>query len=461
MDPRLLAAILAGKLTTFFTRTFRQGGGTSAPGLVVENIYPGALGKLSRNLSQGIVLISGTNGKTTTSRLLSHIIRSTGVSPLHNRSGSNLTRGLLSTLLQHTNLRGDVDRDFAIFEVDEAALTQAAKQIKTRVLVLNNLFRDQLDRYFEIDRVLLSWRQVVTRLPETTILCLNADDPRVATLGRFSKGPVYYFGIKESREKLERLPQASDILACPDCQGQLSYDEAYLSHQGRYFCGNCTFKRPNLDISAHKINLQGLEKINFELNTPKGSLAVTLGVPGFYNVYNALAAATAGFALGVSLTAIQDGLGEFRAAFGRIERIPIGEKEVLLTLVKNPTGFNEVLRMLSGTEHEHLLLALNDLLADGRDVSWIWDVDLEKLANQKGIVTISGIRAWDLANRLKYAGVNPNLLQVQPDLELALKQAIDNTLPGKTLYILPTYTAMLDLRQILTKMGHVGDYWNE
>lgn len=461
MKPRLHLAILAGKTTHLATRALRRGGGTAAPGLIAERINPNLLRQLTQSLPYGSVIISGTNGKTTTSRLLSFILQASGLRAIHNRSGSNLTRGLASTLVTTANLAGGLRADIGLFEVDEGALPTAALQIKPRVLILTNLFRDQLDRYFEVDQILLKWRQMLGKLPESTIVCLNADDPRLAQLGTYAKGPVVYFGIAESSHKLEKLPQAIDVMGCPDCNSQLAYEEVYLSHQGKYFCSSCHFRRPDLQVKASKIELKGLSGTSLELTTPNGKIHLEIGVPGFYNVYNGLAAAAGAAALGANLTAVERGIASFHAAFGRIERIPIGEKEILLTLVKNPTGFNEVLRMLGSTEHEYLLLALNDLLADGTDVSWIWDVELEKLADQKTPVTVSGIRAWDLANRLKYAGVNPSLIQVQGNITTALHQALDNTPPGKTLYILPTYTAMLELRQNLVKSGNVGEFWED
>lgn len=461
MTPRLHTAILAGKITSRLSKALKKGGGTAAPGLVAERIDPGIIHKLTRHLPQGSIIISGTNGKTTTSRLLSHILKSAHLKPIHNRSGSNLNRGLASVLLTEANLAGKIGADIGLFEVDEAALPSAALQIKPRVLILLNLFRDQLDRHFEVDQVLLRWRQVLSNLPATTTICLNADDPRLVKLGSYAAGPVIYFGINDQAAKLDEMPKSADSLGCPDCNSQLVYEDIYLGHQGKYFCSNCQLKRPELHLAAGKIKLQSMRGVGFELATPKGRLAVNLGVPGFYNVYNALAAAAGAVALGFSLTQIQSGLEEFKAVFGRIERIRVGDKEILLTLVKNPTGFNEVLRMLGGTQHEHLLLALNDLLADGTDVSWIWDVDLEKLADQKTPLTVSGLRAWDLAVRLKYAGINTNLLRVESDLATALREALDNTPSGQTLYILPTYTAMLKIREVLTEMGYVGEFWKE
>lgn len=456
MDPRLALAIASGKLTAYATHTFKRGGGTAAPGLVAEKIDPRILTKLTKNLPQGAIMISGTNGKTTTSRILSNILQLSGVSTIHNRSGSNLTRGLISTLIN--TKRENVE--LGLFEVDEAALTKAAELAKPKVLVLNNLFRDQLDRYFELDQLLLRWKNVLKNLPADTIVCLNADDPRLATLAHYAKGRVLYFGIGSSKEKLKELPQSADILACPNCDTTLSYDELYLGHQGKFFCTSCKFRRPDLDISASDIKLEGLEGSSFVLKTPLGKSEAKLGVPGFYNIYNALAAAAGAAALGLAQENILTGLAEFKAVFGRIERIPVDGKEILITLVKNPTGFNEVLRLLQGAESEHLLLILNDLFADGRDVSWIWDVDMEKLAAQKVPIVASGIRAWDLAVRLKYAGVKSAIL-VEENSDKALKLALDQTPKGRTLFVLPTYTAMLGLRHYLTKLGHTGRFWED
>jgi lipid II isoglutaminyl synthase (glutamine-hydrolysing) len=452
----LSVAVLAGKLTGNATRLLKRGGGTAAPGLVAERVDPQILAKLTKSLPRGAVMISGTNGKTTTSRILGNILHGAGIEAIHNRSGSNLTRGLVSTLLD----RKRKGVHLGLFEVDEAALTKAAELIKPRVLVLNNLFRDQLDRYFELDQLLIRWKNVIKSLPPETIICLNADDPRLVTLGHYAKGRVLYFGVASSHEKLKELPQSADILSCPNCDTTLSYDELYLGHQGRFFCSSCQFRRPNLDISAGDIKLEGLKGASFDLKTPLGESKARLGVPGFYNVYNALAAAAGSVALGLEQDKVISGLAEFKAAFGRIERIPVDGKEILITLVKNPTGFNEVLRLLQGTKNEHLLIILNDLFADGRDVSWIWDVDMEKLIEQGIPIVASGIRAWDLAVRLKYAGVKSPIL-VEENSDKALKLALGQTPIGRTLFVLPTYTAMLGMRQYLTKLGHAGRYWED
>lgn len=461
MNPRLPVAILTGKLVSWATQTFYRGGGTAAPGVVAERVDPDILSELTKQIPLGSILVSGTNGKTTTSRLLSHIFQVARITTIHNRSGSNLMRGLISTLIRATSPTGRIKADLGIFEVDEAALVRVAPLVRPKVIVINNLFRDQLDRYFEIDKVLLGWRALLTKLPKDTTICLNADDPRLADLGKYAPGKVVYYGIAQTKHKLNNLPQAADVLNCPDCNDLLTYDELYLGHQGKYFCANCQFKRPPLTVAASNIHLDGLQGVRFDLTTQSGNTEVALGVPGFFNVYNALAATSAALAANQELPDIKAGLAAFKSVFGRIERIPVGGKEILMTLVKNPTGFNEVLRLLTGTEQEHLMLALNDNIADGRDVSWIWDVDLERLAIQQAPITVSGVRSWDLANRLKYAGVNTKLVQVESDLPRALSQALRKVGKGKTLYLLPTYTAMLQLRQILARQGHVRHFLEE
>lgn len=454
-------AILAGKLTLHATRFANLGGGTAAPGLMAEAIDPNILAHLAPNLSDGAILVSGTNGKTTTSRLLSQILKLKGTKIIHNRAGSNLTRGIASTLIEHTSFTGKLPAEIGLFEVDEAALSEAAAQIKPRLVVLTNLFRDQLDRYFELDQIVKRWHKVLSHLPKNAIVCLNADDPRVASLGQFAPGKVFYFGIASANDRLKELPQAADVTRCPQCGGPISYSQLYSSHQGDWKCNSCKFQRPALDVSASGIALNGTKGLRFVLSTHSGKANIRLNLPGFYNAYNALSAATAAIARGVDLTSIQRGLEETKGAFGRVEEIAVGEKKVILILVKNPTGFNEVLRMVGDLRSSPLLLALNDHLADGRDVSWIWDVDLERFKGHRGPFIVSGTRAWDLANRLKYAGISPGRISVQPNFRAAVSEAIKKTPAKGTLYLLPTYTALFETRKIFEKMGSAKKFWEE
>ncbi len=484
VGPREMVAIAAGRGAGQAARLLRRGGGTALPGLVAERISPRILRRLTRQLRRGSLIVTGTNGKTTTSRMLGTILEAAGWRAIHNRSGSNLVRGLIATLVQQSSLRGDLRADSGLFEVDEATVPAVAAQVRPRLLLIHNLFRDQLDRYGEIDTIHRRWRETLAALDPRSVVVLDADDPGVAVLGRATPAHVLYYGVEDTRQALAALPHAADAIDCPVCAHRLVYSAVLLSHMGHYACPACGFARPRPDIAATRVDLLGTEATRLEIRSPAGTFAVDLAVPGFYNAYNGLAACAAALALRVAPAVIQEGLGGFRAAFGRIERVPAGStgKHLLLALVKNPVGFNEVLRMLfppaqpaglgRGEQHpRHLLIIINDLVADGRDVSWLWDVDFEVLgeAGRVASVTCAGIRATDMANRLKYAGLDPARIRVVadpassagPGLEPALEQTLAALPPGETLYVLPTYTAMLDFRSLLQKRGWVTQFWEQ
>jgi UDP-N-acetylmuramyl tripeptide synthase len=347
------------------------------------------------------------------------------------------------------------------------------------VLLLNNLFRDQLDRYGELDAIYSKWRAAVPRLAPSSSLVLNADDPAIAGLAITPnlRARPFTFGINDARYTLEALPHAADSISCPRCNSRLAYSMILLSHLGHWRCPNCGLQRPAPDVAATSVRLNGTESSLVSLSTPAGSLDVTVRVPGLYNVYNALAASAAALAFGVPLECIKTGLESFTAAFGRIERVSVpgpGGKSLLMALVKNPVGFNEVLRMLfplEGMEGKadasprHLLIIINDLIADGRDVSWLWDVDFEVLAaspQRVASVYVSGIRAADMAVRLKYAGVDHSIIRTEASQEAALDAAVESLPAGETLYVLPTYTAMLDFRKLLHTKGWVQSrFWED
>ncbi|NWJ95443.1 MAG: DUF1727 domain-containing protein [Chloroflexi bacterium] len=458
-------AIATGKaLLILLQRTGR--GGTALPGLIAQRLDPHILTGLTARLPSGSAVVTGTNGKTTTTRLFSTILQQAGLKVVNNRSGSNLIRGLTSTLLDQATFSGKLVADVGLFEVDEAAFPQAIAEIGPRLILVNNLFRDQLDRYGEIDTIRKRWVASVQKLGVGTTLVLNADDPSVAYLARFAPTGVrtVFFGLDDPAQTLSELPHAVDATKCVVCGSPLRYSAVYISHMGHYQCTNCDFKRPEPDYLAQNILLQGTSTTQFTLTTPAEPLPLSLGVPGLYNVYNATGAAAAALTLGLAPENVRLGLAEFKAAFGRIERVALAEdKALLLALVKNPVGFNEVLRMLTTSAEPKLklLIIINDLIADGRDVSWLWDVDFEVLAGKVEQVFTGGLRAADMAVRLKYAGVASSLIRVEEDIATVLKEATEHLLPGETLYVTPTYTAMLQTRQILQKMGMVLPFWEE
>ena len=438
----------------------RGGGATSAPGKALLALEPEAIGALGARLGRGSVLISATNGKTTTAAMTAAILRTEGVALVHNSAGANMAGGIASTLLEAARPRGGLAGELGLFEVDELWLDRLVVELQPRAILLGNLFRDQLDRYGELDTIAERWAASVLRGPgRTARLVLNADDPVLADFGRERDGEVLYFGVEDDALALEGLAHAADAKHCRNCGAPYVFDAVYLGHLGRYHCPSCGRARPAgaaLAVRATDVRLEGVRAARFTLHTPAGEAQVALALPGLYNVYNALAAAALASALGVPLERIVAGLQGARAAVGRAESVMIGARELRIMLVKNPAGANEVLRTLALEPGEHDVLGvLNDRIADGRDVSWIWDADFELLAGRLRRVTCSGTRAAELAVRLKYAGVQPQRIVVVPELRDALREAgaaLPATRPGAPpppLYALPTYTAMLALRELL------------
>jgi lipid II isoglutaminyl synthase (glutamine-hydrolysing) len=430
-----LAARAAGAASRMTGR-----GGTSLPGKLLLRMEPGAIERLSRPLTSAI--LSATNGKTTTAAMAARILERGGHTLVHNRAGANMAGGVATALL---NGRGDT----GLFEVDEFWLPQVLPQVRPRALLLANLFRDQLDRYGELEAIAARWEQALNTTPVDQLV-LNADDPVVADLGR-DRQPLY-FGVEDQGMAMAQMQHAADAKHCRRCGAAYVYDAIFMGHLGHYHCPNCDARRPDPQVTAHHITLQGTHSARFELRTPAGVADVDLPLPGLYNVYNALAAAALGIALGAPLDDVVAGLHEVSPAFGRAETVRLQGRDLSILLVKNPAGANEVLRTLTLEPGEHDVFAvLNDNVADGRDVSWVWDADFEVVADRVRRVTCSGTRAAEMAVRMKYAGVPLDRIVVRDDLAAGLDAAIaDGDGP---LYALPTYTAMLALREELVGRG--------
>lgn len=458
---RLCLAVFTAKIIFLLSRFLNKGGGTAAPGLIALKIYPNLLSHFCQQLKKGTILITGTNGKTTTARLITHFLKSQKISLVHNRTGSNLARGLASACLQQSSWTGKINAEWGIFELDEAAFSPQTSQLKSRIIIILNLFRDQLDRYGEIDTTLNAWRQTIKSLPKKTLLIFNSDDPSVASLGQKAKQEVIYFGLRDHQVGQSTLSHASDATNCPHCLNNLIYQCCYISHLGIYRCPRCGKIQPQPAFSAQKIS-PALDSSSFLLNTPHEKLNLSLPLPGLYNLYNALAAFATLKQTGISLQKIKPPLANFQSPFGRVEKIKIKNHRFLqIFLVKNPAGFNEVLRTLKNRKKKlSLLIAINDLIADGQDVSWLWDVDFEMMTAKTKNILFSGLRAEDMALRWQYAGGKN-----QPCLEKNFRQAIEIGLKkikkGETLFILPTYTAMLAIRKTLFKMGLVHETWKD
>jgi UDP-N-acetylmuramyl tripeptide synthase len=401
---------------------------------------PDAIERLARPLTSAV--LSATNGKTTTAAMAARILERGGHTLVHNRAGANMAGGVATALL---NGRGDT----GLFEVDEFWLPQVLPQVRPRALLLANLFRDQLDRYGELETIAERWAEALRATPVERLV-LNADDPVIADLGR--DRAAVYFGVEDQGVAMAQMQHAADAKHCRRCGAAYVYDAIFMGHLGHYHCPNCDARRPDAQVTAHRITLDGTHSARFELRTPEGVAEVPLPLPGLYNVYNALAAAALGFALGASLGDVVAGLQEVSPAFGRAETVQLGGRELSILLVKNPAGANEVLRTLTLEPGEHDVFAvLNDNVADGRDVSWVWDADFEVIADRVRRVTCSGTRAAEMAVRMKYAGVPPERILVRDELDAGLDAAIGDG--AGRLYALPTYTAMLALREELVQRG--------
>jgi UDP-N-acetylmuramyl tripeptide synthase len=446
----IAAEIAVARAVGQLSRLAGAGGGTTIPGKLLWKLDPGAVDRLAASLPFGSALLSATNGKTTmTARILRGRVRLA-----HNNSGANLVSGVASTLL---DARG---AQLGLFEVDEAALPEVAARLRPRAVCLGNLFRDQLDRYGELEHVAERWRAAVATLSPDTALVVNGDDPQVGDLGHERAGTVV-FGVDDPSHARPSLQHAADSKYCVRCGTPYEYTAAYVGHLGDYRCPSCGHGRPALDVVAREIEPEGLDGVAFRLVMPAGERRVRLSVPGLYNVYNGLAAAALASSLGASLEEIVAGLEGFSAAFGRFERIAIGERRLLMLLIKNPAGANEAIRTLVDAGAPSLaVIALNDAIADGRDVSWIWDVDFEPLIPGLERVVVTGERAAELALRFKYGGLDPEAIDLLPSLERALDRGLELTPAGGELILLPTYTAMLALRKIVAERGFVRPYWD-
>jgi UDP-N-acetylmuramyl tripeptide synthase len=420
-------------------------------------LQPGAIGSLAADLPDGTLVLSATNGKTTTARLLTDCIRADGRRLVTNPSGANLASGVATALLGMNAPTTDI----GVFEVDEAALPDVAAQLNPRVVLLMNLFRDQLDRYGELEELARRWQLMISALSPGTRVLLNADDPAVAALGAAAPN-AHYFGITDPMPGLPQLPHAADSKRCRACGAPLGYDVVYLGHLGHWSCPQCGARRPEPEVAARLVRLRGLDGFDVVVDTPLGPVSASIALPGLHNAYNATAAVAAATTLEIPPATIGRALADTRAAFGRAERVNVNGTELVLLLVKNPAGANETIRtLLLDAEPLDVLLALNDRTADGRDVSWIWDMDIEPLLPQIRTATVSGDRAHDMALRLRYAGLDPRRMRVVPRLDDAIDQAIASCPAGRPVYLLPTYTAMLELRRGLVRRGAARAFWHD
>jgi UDP-N-acetylmuramyl tripeptide synthase len=437
----------------------RGGGATAVPGVVGLKIQPKIVRHLSDNLA-GSIVVTGTNGKTTTSRFVGEILKSAGKPYIHNQSGSNLLRGIATTLIHGASRKPRGKKPWGLFEVDEATMPAACAELKPNVVVVTNLFRDQLDRYGELQRTADYLREAFASLPKNATILLNADDPLVASLGKGLPQKVIYFGLEDTSVSKHGLPHAADSITTPTGK-LLRYEAVFTGHLGHYSSSDKSLKRPKPTVAVTDIRLDGVNGSDVKIKLGRKVAAFRLGVPGVYNVYNAVAAAAVGHALDVAPTKIGQAIARTAAAFGRAENAVVDGRNVFIGLIKNPTGANEVISTVGLDKRpKDFLVIINDNFADGTDVSWLWDADFEQLLPHAKSVAVAGTRADDMALRFKYAGRPEETISVYHSIEKALGESLANIPDGETLYVLPTYTAMLELRRELANAGHLKHYLN-
>ena len=438
-------------------RRLTRGGGSALPGLVAERIDPKMVGHLASQLPEGVIVVTGTNGKTTTTKMIVAILEAQGKHVLTNRSGSNLSRGVASALLEQSKWRGRLAEDIAVFEVDEASMPAVCEQLRPDTVVVLNLFRDQLDRYGELDTTAAVIGRAVAALDGSATVNLNADDPLVASLTRYAeRQEVRWFGV--GAEDVTRLEHdaASDSDHCPQCGVALHYDKGFFSHLGHYRCPDGHVERPVPDLELKSFEPVDGGGSRLIVDVEGVALTVHLPLPGLYNAYNALAALSVARSRGMALTDAAEALAHVTAPFGRVEQVDVQGRRLQLLLVKNPTGFNQIIQtFLAETNNTRLLLAINDGFADGRDLSWLWDVAIEDIA-PGAFVLCTGVRAADMALRFKYAGVDTDVV---PDVGEGIAELLRRTPPGESAEVLANYTAMLELRAKLDAQATMKRFW--
>lgn len=432
--------ILIGKLLSFVSQKLNLGHGSTWPGHIALSLNKNFVRNILRKSDVKIVLIAGTNGKTTTGKLIKTILKHSGSKVFQNESGANLLNGLTSSLLLHTSFDGKLRYDYGVFEVDENSLPLVLKELAPDYIILLNLFRDQLDRYGEVNTIAERWKDAVKHLSKKTTVILNADDPQITYLGKNVKAKTYYFGLDDKKLHQTSLQHAVDSTYCPKCGNKLTYQTIYFSHLGDWQCKKCGNKRPLLDTS----------------------LSPVYPLVGVYNRYNTHTAVLFAKLNNVPEQTVKQSLSEFKPAFGRQETLEVNGKRVQIFLSKNPTSFNQSLQTVKKLGGKNILFVLNDRIPDGRDVSWIWDVDFEELVGEKTNIVISGDRCYDLGLRIKYTSSSQvqnakfkmqsynSKFKIVENLRTAVGKGLKNLGMNETLYILPTYSAMLEVRKILT-----------
>lgn len=455
MKIKVMLSVIACKLSRSAIRLLGRGG-TDFPGRIALKLCPNLLGVLAKDVT--VILVTGTNGKTTTSRMIEQALADSGISFFANRSGANLLSGVTAEFAVHSTNTGRCKYPYALIEADEAAFKAISTYVHAKAVVVTNVFRDQLDRYGEVTHTLENIEIGLSHCKDA-VVCLNADDSLTRSLADSMDNRVIFYGVDTPIYE-RRVEELSDAPYCIHCKHEYQYDYVTYGHMGGYRCPNCGYSRPAPEVSVKKVYSTGAEGSHILLRAGEAEYDASVNLPGGYNIYNACAAMACGAALGLDGKVTAASLSTFVCGFGRMEKFDINGTSLRMILIKNPAGCNQVLNFLTNTtEPSVFVVLLNDRAQDGKDVSWIWDVDFEKVAEMDerlDKLLVSGVRADDMALRFKYAGVPENKLSVVKDYDKLLEIC---TAQDKPVYIMPTYTAMLGLRDRISKLYGFKEFW--
>lgn len=431
-------------------------GGTDLPGRVALKLCPDVLEKLAKTVTT--IIVTGTNGKTTTARMIEQALADSGISYFANRSGANLLSGVTAEFAMHSSIGGKCKYDYAVIESDEAAFKAIGRMVDAKAVVVTNVFSDQLDRYGEIGLTVENIRIGISHC-KNAVLCLNADDSLSGSLAEGLENPVVFYGVDGPIYK-SRVEESSDAPYCRVCRHPYTYDYVTYGHLGGYRCENCGSARPAPQVSVKEVLASDEEHSEVVMTADGKDYPTTIALPGGYNIYNACSTMACGKALGLDMEVVAKALSSFSCGFGRMEKFDIDGVSLRMILIKNPAGCNQVLNFLTQIQGPFTFaVCLSDHTQDGKDVSWIWDVDIERLVamgDTLGKVFVSGNRADDMAIRFKYAGLPAEKLVVVRDYLELTKACIAE---GRPCYIMPTYTAMLSLRGTISKHFGFKAFW--
>jgi UDP-N-acetylmuramyl tripeptide synthase len=456
MGIRVFFGLAAGKMSRHIMRLLGKGAST-LPGKIGLSFCPDLLAHLAKDVR--CITVTGTNGKTTTSRMIEQTLIDSGASYFCNKSGANMMNGITTEFIMNSTLGGKPKKDFALIECDEAAFKYVSKEVDPECVLATNVFRDQLDRYGEITHTLNNIRIGIQNSKNATV-CLNADCSLTASLKDEIDNKVVLYGVNLPIYK-EHIKEASDAPYCIHCKHEYEYEYITFGHLGKYYCPNCGYSRPEPDVAVTDIYVSDADHSEIGITFKDNECYdAAVNLPGGYNIYNAVAAVTCARVMGFDTKTAIDALSTFECGFGRMEKFMLEDTETRMILIKNPAGCNQVLNFLSNINSKTLfVVCLNDNYADGTDISWIWDVDFESLQkiedNLTGVL-VSGIRADEMAMRFKYAGIPEEKIKVIKDYEKLIDEFTSQDAP---VYIMPTYTAMMDLRAIVSKKFGYKNFW--